>query len=59
MVQQLSEPVMAPIRAILPSMGGLDLSPIFAFIALRLIDMLVIANMAAATGMPQGLTLAL
>jgi YggT family protein len=59
LVQQLSEPVMAPIRAILPSMGGLDLSPIFAFIALRLIDMLVIANMAAATGMPQGLTLAL
>jgi len=40
-------------------MGGLDLSPIFAFIALRLIDMLVIANIAAATGMPRGLTLAL
>lgn len=59
MVQQLCEPVLAPIRGILPSMGGLDLSPIFAFIALRLIDMLVIANVAAATGMPRGLTLAL
>ncbi len=59
LVQQLCEPVLTPIRAILPSMGGLDLSPIFAFIALRLIDMLVIANIAAATGMPQGLTLAL
>ncbi|MEH6388525.1 YggT family protein [Pseudomonas profundi] len=59
LVQQLCEPVLAPIRGILPSMGGLDLSPIFAFIALRLVDMLVVANLAAATGMPRGLTLAL
>lgn len=59
LVQQLCEPVLAPIRGILPSMGGLDLSPIFAFIALRLVDMLIIANLAAATGMPRGLTLAL
>ena len=59
LVHQLCEPVLTPVRAILPSMGGLDLSPIFAFIALRLIDMLVIANIAAATGMPRGLTLAL
>ncbi|MFN3581409.1 MAG: YggT family protein [Pseudomonas sp.] len=59
LVHQLCEPVLAPIRKILPSMGGLDLSPIFGFIALRLIDMLVIANIAAATGMPAGLTLAL
>lgn len=59
LVQQLCEPVLAPIRGILPSMGGLDLSPIFAFIALRLVDMLIVANLAAATGMPRGLTLAL
>ncbi|SDT04866.1 YggT family protein [Halopseudomonas xinjiangensis] len=59
LVHQLCEPVLAPIRKILPSLGGLDLSPIFAFIALRLIDMLLIANLAQATGMPRGLTLAL
>jgi YggT family protein len=59
LVQQICEPVMAPIRRVIPAMGGLDLSPIFAFIALRLLDMLVIANLAAATGMPKGLTLAL
>ena len=58
LVNQLCEPVLAPIRRILPSMGGLDLSPIFAFIALRLVDMLLIANMAMAVGMPRGLTLA-
>lgn len=59
LVHQLCEPVLAPIRKILPSMGGLDLSPIFAFIALNLLNMLVITNMAVATGMPKGLTLAL
>lgn len=59
LVHQICEPVLSPIRKILPSLGGLDLSPIFAFIALRLIDMLLIANLAQATGMPRGLTLAL
>lgn len=59
LVHQLCEPILAPIRRILPAMGGLDLSPIFAFIALRLIDMLLIGNLAAATAMPSGLTLAL
>lgn len=59
LVHQVCEPVLAPIRKILPSLGGLDLSPIFAFIALRLLDMLLIANLAQATGMPRGLTLAL
>lgn len=59
LVHQICEPVLAPIRKILPSLGGLDLSPIFAFIALRLLDMLLIANLAQATGMPRGLTLAL
>jgi hypothetical protein len=29
---------------ILPNLGGLDISPIFAFIALKLIDMLVISG---------------
>lgn len=59
LVYQLCEPVLAPIRRFLPSMGGLDLSPIFAFIALNLLDMLVVTNLAVATGMPRGLTLAL
>lgn len=58
LVNQLCEPVLAPIRGLLPSMGGLDLSPIFAFIALRLVDMLLITNLAMAVGMPRGLTLA-
>lgn len=58
LINQLCEPLLAPIRRFLPSLGGLDLSPIFAFIALRLLDMLLITNLAIATGMPRGLTLA-
>ncbi|AQZ94302.1 YggT family protein [Halopseudomonas phragmitis] len=59
LVHQICEPILAPIRKIIPSLGGLDLSPIFGFIALRLVDMLVVTNLAIATGMPRGLTLAL
>lgn len=53
LVNQICDPLLAPIRRILPNLGGLDISPIFAFIALNLIDMLVINNLAAMTGMPK------
>ena len=33
-VLRLTEPVLAPIRRVLPAMGGLDLSPIMVLIAL-------------------------
>src|SRR5690606_10739056 len=59
LVIQICEPVLAPFRRVLPSMGGLDLSPIVAFIALNLLDMLLITNLAIATGTAKGLTLAL
>jgi YggT family protein len=52
LVNQLCEPLLMPFRKLLPSMGGLDLSPIFAFIAIKLLDMLVINNLAQMTGMP-------
>lgn len=38
LVWQLTEPVMAPVRKIIPPMGGLDFSPIFIFIAIGLIQ---------------------
>lgn len=52
LVNQLCEPLLMPIRRILPNLGGLDISPIFAFIALNLVDMLVIKNLAAVSHMP-------
>jgi len=35
LVWQLTDPVMAPFRKLLPPMGGLDFSPIFVFILIR------------------------
>ena len=59
LINQICEPLLAPIRRILPSMGGLDLSPIVAFLILNLIDMLVIRNLAIMSGMYKGLSLAI
>ena len=57
LVNQICEPLLMPFRKLLPNLGGLDLSPIFAFLALKLIDMLVINNLAAMTMMPEILRL--
>ena len=40
---QLTEPLMAPARRLIPPIGGLDLSPIFVFILISLTRMLAIA----------------
>ncbi|HHX34676.1 MAG TPA: YggT family protein [Gammaproteobacteria bacterium] len=51
LTHQICEPMLAPIRNLLPSLGGLDLSPIFAFIAINLLERLVIGNLAISTGL--------
>lgn len=47
LVQQICEPLLAPIRRLLPDLGGIDISPIFAFIALNILNMFVIGRIAA------------
>ena len=42
LINQISEPIMAPVRRILPPMAGLDLSPILLFIFINLGLMLVV-----------------
>lgn len=44
LVWQLTEPVMAPVRKIIPSMGGLDFSPIFIFIAIQIIQNFILTT---------------
>ena len=39
---QITEPVLAPIRRVLPTAGGLDFSPIVAFFGLELVRRLLI-----------------
>lgn len=50
-VWQLTEPVMSPLRKVIPPMGGLDFSPILLFIGINVIRV-SLANMAIAAEMP-------
>jgi len=45
-VQQILEPIYSRIRRIIPPMGGLDLSPIFIFLAIRVLEVLVVGTFA-------------
>jgi YggT family protein len=58
LLHQINEPVMAPVRKILPPMGGLDLSPILVFIALNIFT-IMLSHAASASGMPRNLLLAI
>lgn len=51
LVFQIAEPMMAPFRKIIPPFGGIDISPIFVFIALGLI-IKVIAMLGGTFGIP-------
>ncbi len=53
-IYQLTEPVMAPFRKLLPPISGLDLSPILVFIVINVVKM-AIAQFAVAMKMPMGL----
>ena len=59
LLNQICEPLLRPIRKVLPNLGGLDLSPIFAFLAINLAEMLIINNLAYMAGMPKALALLL
>lgn len=41
-IYQVTEPIMAPFRRLLPPAGGIDFSPIITFIALRFVHWIVI-----------------
>lgn len=51
LLQQLTEPVMKPVRNIIPPMGGLDLSPIFVFLAINVLK-IILGHLGAAVGLP-------
>ena len=53
LIYQITEPVMSPVRNILPSMGGLDLSPIFVFIGINVLEIMLMGTLGQASGMPR------
>jgi YggT family protein len=58
LLYQITEPVMAPVRKILPSMGGLDFSPILVFILINVIQ-IALRHMAAGAGLHPALVIGL
>lgn len=51
LLRQIIEPVLAPLRKLLPDMGGLDLSPIIAFLLINVFQ-IILLTMARETGAP-------
>jgi YggT family protein len=58
LLHQITEPVMAPLRKMLPSMGGLDFSPILMFILINVLQ-IALRHMAAGVGLPSALVIGL
>ncbi|MDG2047792.1 MAG: YggT family protein [Halioglobus sp.] len=58
LLYQITEPVMAPVRKILPAMGGLDFSPILVFIAINIIQ-IALRHIANSVGLVPGLVFGL
>jgi YggT family protein len=50
LLHQITEPVMAPFRRLLPPMGGLDLSPILLFIVINVVQ-IALRHMASSVGL--------
>ena len=57
LLMQMSDSIFAPFRRILPPAGGIDFSPILAFIALRYLES-VFTSLASESGMPYWLSIA-
>nr|ABC25293.1 YGGT family protein [uncultured marine bacterium Ant24C4] len=47
MLQRILEPLYAPIRRVMPNLGGIDLSPIAALLALEVLRIVLINNSSA------------
>lgn len=52
LIHQLVEPAMAPFRKIIPPLGGLDITPIFAFLAIQVCKILL-SSLAQAVALPR------
>ncbi|EIK98548.1 YGGT family protein [Pseudomonas sp. M47T1] len=50
---QISEPFLAPFRRIVPNLGGMDISPIFAFLAIQVVQSFFMPRLAILAGMPE------
>ena len=59
LIRQLVGPVMAPFQKLIPPIGGIDISPIFAFLVLNILNSYLVPALARSVGMPGGLMMGL
>jgi YggT family protein len=58
LIYQICEPIMAPLRRVLPPMGGLDFSPILVFILINVVQ-IALRHLAAGVGLHPALVMGL
>lgn len=58
LLYQITEPVMAPFRKVLPAMGGMDFSPILVFILINIVQ-IALRHTAAGAGLHPALVIGL
>ncbi|RMF12324.1 MAG: YggT family protein [Alphaproteobacteria bacterium] len=49
-LERLTEPVLGRVRTVIPPIGGLDLSPVIVLIALQVLKVLIVRDIAPAVG---------
>ncbi|MEM6545837.1 MAG: YggT family protein, partial [Pseudomonadota bacterium] len=56
LLYQITEPVMAPFRRILPAMGGMDFSPILVFVLINILN-IILRDLAGGLRLPAALVM--
>jgi YggT family protein len=46
MIYQLLDPINSRVRRVIPAMGGLDLSPLFIFLGIKVLEILLVSPLA-------------
>lgn len=59
LINQILEPAIAPVRRMMPDMGGLDLSPLIVLLGIQVLEILLLMPLKNALGVPPGLILGL
>jgi YggT family protein len=52
LIQQLLEPIMRRVHKVIPPMGGLDFSPIFVFLSIQVVEILLVQVLAQSLRLP-------
>lgn len=57
LINQLIEPLVAPVRRMMPDLGGIDLSPMLVLIAIKVFEILLLIPVASALSLPRGIVM--